>query len=94
MRVFITKHAAERMQTRLGIKINAYEEIYMPNNFVKVLSTTSAGDTVDWYVNANSNERAVLVVDTKTKNLKTVMTDGDSVDFAYSKLAKINNKLQ
>jgi len=90
--VVVTRHAAERLQQRCGIKINPFTEIYMGNDYVKVHSNLSADEYVDWYVNCNNNERAVLVVTQKTKCLKTVMTDGPNVDFAYAKLAKMTNK--
>jgi hypothetical protein len=90
MQIFVTQHAAQRLQQRLNVRINANTTMYLPSNFVKVLDTTSNNEPVSWYVNANQHEPAVLVVSRKTKNLLTVMTDGPSVQHAYAKLANTN----
>jgi hypothetical protein len=86
--IFVTKHAAERLQQRCGIRVNAHTEIALGSDYVKVFSNTCDGERVDWYMNKKGIERAVLIVINRNNALKTVMTDGPSVDFAMSKLAE------
>ena len=92
LKVLVSKHAADRLQQRCGIRVNAYTEIRMDSNYVKVFSNMADGEQVNWYVNRNGNERAVMIVTAKNAVLKTIMTEGDSVDFALAKLAALNNQ--
>jgi len=86
--VQFTTHAAERMQSRLGIKIREGQSVDITSNFVKTYEYThpTTGHTIQHWCNKDRNQPVVMAIDADTGLVVTVMTTGPIVDAAYKRL--------
>ena len=86
--VQFTTHAAERMQSRLGIKIQQGQSVDITSNFVKTYEYThnTTGNTIQHWTNRDRSQPVVMAIDADTGLVVTVMTTGPIVDKEYSKL--------
>jgi len=87
-KVMFTTHAAERMQSRLGIRINQGQSVDITSNFVKTYEYThnTTGHTIQHWCNRDRSQPVVMAIDADTGLVVTVMTTGPIVDKEYSKL--------
>jgi hypothetical protein len=87
MQVAFSTHAADRMQSRLGIRVNTGTKVNITANFKKVETYThyQSGHTLENWVNRDATTPVVLVIDTETGSVVTVMTTGPIVDALYAK---------
>ena len=87
-KVKFTTHAAERMQSRLGIKIREGQSVDITSNFVKTYEYThnTTGNTIQHWCNRDCSQPVVMAIDADTGLVVTVMTTGPIVDKEYSKL--------
>jgi len=86
--VQFTAHAAERLQSRLGIKIQQGQSVDITSNFVKTYEYThnTTGNTIQHWCNRDRGQPVVMAIDADTGLVVTVMTTGPIVDKEYSKL--------
>lgn len=85
--VQFTVHAAERMQSRLGIKVNQGQSVDITSNFVKTYAYIDKhGDLIEHWVNKDRRQPVLMAINADTSLVVTVMTDGHIVDAAYKRL--------
>jgi hypothetical protein len=87
MQVAFSTHAADRMQSRLGIRINTGHQVDITTNFKKVESYPhpQTGRPIQVWINRDATTPVVLIIDEFTGCVVTVMTAGDNVDRLYKK---------
>jgi hypothetical protein len=88
MLVAFSTHAADRLQSRLGIRVNTGTEVDITSNFKKVESYThyQTGHTIEQWINVDASTPVVLTIDSNNGSVVTVMTTGPIVDALYAKI--------
>lgn len=91
--VKFTIHAAERMQSRLGIKVNQGQSVDITSSFVKTFGYIDKhNDLIEHWANQDRSQPVLLAVNADTGLIVTVMTSGPIVEAAYRRLdAKVFN---
>ena len=83
-----TTHAAERMQSRLGIRIHQGQTVDITNNFIMTheYRHIKTGRVIQHWCNRDQTQPVVMAVEADTGFVVTVMTNGEIVDREYSRL--------
>jgi hypothetical protein len=87
MQVAFSTHAADRLQSRLGIRVTTGTKVNINTNFKRVDTYIhhQTGHTIEQWINRDVSTPVVLTIDADTGSVVTVMTTGPIVDTLYAK---------